>query len=110
EAVLGNEFRAFDPNQGVYTLELSLSARAAGTEVAGVFRHVSRHLGDRPKRFAIDWNAIGVRGLRRIDRGKTSLEVQGSITGVIEHPYVDYAWIGNVDVIARRALSERVGV
>src|SRR6266699_5561377 len=41
EAVLGNELRLFDPNQGNYTLEASASARAGGTEIAGVLHHVS---------------------------------------------------------------------
>ena len=51
EAVLGSEFRPFDPNQGNYTLEaFVVGARRASTEVAGVFHHVSRHLSDRPKR------------------------------------------------------------
>ena len=59
EAILGNEFRAFDPNQGNYTLELSTSVRLGQTEVAGVFNHVSRHLSDRPKRFPIAWNMAG---------------------------------------------------
>ena len=49
EAVLGDEFRAFDPNQGNYTLEASSSARVGDTEIAGVFHHVSRHLSDRPE-------------------------------------------------------------
>src|SRR5262249_19231243 len=41
EAVLGNEIRAFDPNQGNYTLEGSASVRAGATEIAGIFHHVS---------------------------------------------------------------------
>ena len=54
QAVLGSEYRPFDPNQGNYTLEVSSSARMGGrTEVAGVFHHVSRHLSDRPKREAV---------------------------------------------------------
>src|SRR5690242_20528994 len=44
EAVLGDEFRPFDPNQNNYTLEASTSARIRTTEVALVFHHVSRHL------------------------------------------------------------------
>ncbi|MES1254745.1 MAG: hypothetical protein ABUS56_04005, partial [Acidobacteriota bacterium] len=61
EAVLGDEFRAFDPNQGNYTLEVSSSARVSGTEVAAMFHHVSRHLSDRPKPFAVAWNVLGAR-------------------------------------------------
>src|SRR5205823_6086428 len=36
EAILGNEFRLFDPNQGNYTLEFSASARVRQTEIAAV--------------------------------------------------------------------------
>ena len=54
EAVLGNEFRLFDPNQGNYTLEVASSGRVSDDlEIVGVFHHVSRHLSDRPKRGAI---------------------------------------------------------
>ncbi len=37
EAVLGDEFRPFDPNQGNYTLEASSSARIGETEVSCCF-------------------------------------------------------------------------
>ena len=47
EAVLGDELQLFDPNQASYTLEVSVSARLRGTELAGVLHHVSRHLSDR---------------------------------------------------------------
>ena len=56
EAVLGDQFRLFDPNQGNYTLEVSSSFRAGGAEFAGVLHHVSRHLGDRANRLAIAMN------------------------------------------------------
>src|SRR5438128_2398173 len=46
EAVLGSEFRTFDPNQGNYTLEAASSVRAGDTEIVGMFHHVSRHLSD----------------------------------------------------------------
>ena len=36
QAVLGNEFRPFDPNQGNYTLEVSGSVRLGRTELVGV--------------------------------------------------------------------------
>src|SRR5437764_783665 len=41
EAVLGSEYRAFDPNQGNYILEASSSARVGQTEIVGFFHHVS---------------------------------------------------------------------
>ncbi len=110
EVVLGNEIRLFDPNQGNYTLEASASGRAGATELAGVFHHVSRHLSDRPKQFAIAWNVLGVRVLRRVKAGGTTFDIQGGAGRVVQRAYVDYAWTANVDVVIRRPVNERVGV
>ena len=44
EAVLGSEFRPFDPNQGIYILEPAGSWFVGRNEVSFVFHHVSRHL------------------------------------------------------------------
>jgi hypothetical protein len=110
QAILGSEFRIFDPNQGNYILETSTSGRIAGTEVAGVFHHESRHLSDRPKRFAIAWNWLGVRALRRIDVSGTTFEVQGSAGKITQHSYVDYAWTSDLDVVVRRPINPRVSV
>lgn len=110
EAVLGNEFRKFDPNQGNYTLDGSASVRAGGTEFAGVFHHVSRHFGDRPKRFAIAWNVLGVRALRRLATDAASLDLQATAGRVVQHSQVDYRWTGLVDVLARRSLTPVVGL
>jgi hypothetical protein len=92
EVLLGEEFRIFDPNQGNYTLATSLSARVRGIEVAGVFHHVSRHLSDRPKRQAIDWNMVGARARGEFSRGRTEVESRVDVRGVVQHSYVDYRW------------------
>lgn len=110
EAVLGDEFRAFDPNQGNYTLEVASSARVGRTEVVGVFHHVSRHLGDRPKRFAIAFNSLGARVLRRWSRDGTTLDMHVDVGVVTENAYVDYTWIGQTDVTVRRVVTPRAGV
>src|SRR3954470_4122480 len=89
EAVLGDEFRPFDPNQGNYTLEASSSARVNGTEIAVVFHHVSRHLSDRPKRFAIAWNVLGGRVLRRVEVSGVTVDVVASGGKVVQNSYVD---------------------
>ena len=71
QAVMGSEYRPFDPNQGNYTLEGFVSARVApDTEVAGIFHHVSRHLSDRPKAFAVAYNEIGGRLMRHQSLGR----------------------------------------
>ena len=92
ETVLGSEFRAFDPNQGNYVLEGSMSARRASIEVAAVFHHVSRHLSDRAKRFPVDWNMIGGRISGATTRGQAALRGRVDVRGVIQKTYVDYRW------------------
>ena len=61
QVVLGEEIRSFDPNQGNYILAGIVSARTRGFEIAGQLYHQSRHLADRPKEEAIDWNTLGGR-------------------------------------------------
>src|SRR5947208_14990377 len=53
EAVLGSEYRPFDPYQSNYLLEATGSIRSGKTEVLGVLSHVSRHIGDRFKPVAV---------------------------------------------------------
>ena len=92
QVITGDQFRAFDANQGNYILGGRVSARVGGTEVAGVFHHLSRHLSDRPKLQAVDWNMIGVRVGRPVQAGRVSLTTAVDIRGVVQHSYVDYRW------------------
>ncbi len=110
EAVLGTEYRAFDPNQGNYTLEASVAGRVRQTELAGVLHHVSRHLSDRPKRFAIDWNAAEVRIRRQLAYSATTIAIRATVGKIFQRSYVDYDWIGDLDITARRQVASRVGV
>jgi hypothetical protein len=111
EAVLGSEFRAFDPNQGIYILETSASGWVGDTEIAGVFHHVSRHISDRPKRYAIAWNVLGARVLRKFDLGAgTSVAVIASGGKIVQHADVDYNWNADFDVTVRHAVNPHVGV
>ena len=110
ETVMGSEFRAFDPNQGNYILEGSISARTDGLEAAGVFHHVSRHLSDRPKRSPVDWNMIGGRIDGAATRGRTALRGRVDARGVIQKTYVDYRWELDSNVAARVALRPRVAL
>lgn len=110
EVFLGDEIRAFDPNQGNYMLEASSSLRVGSTEVVGVFHHVSRHLSDRPKRVAIAWNTAGARLLHRwAPAGATTVDLNVDAARVVQSSEVDYTWIWQVDVLVRRALTARVG-
>jgi hypothetical protein len=110
EAVLGDEFRPFDPNQGNYTLEASSSVRAGKTEIVGFFHHVSRHLSDRPKRFSVAWNTLGARVLRRESIGPSTVDISVEAARVLQHSYVDYVWIGQADLMARLPLTAHFGL
>ena len=111
QAVLGSEYRPFDPNQGSYTLEGFISARvSADTEVAGIFHHVSRHLSDRPKPFAVAYNEVGGRVMRRLKLATSTIDVDLEGGRAVQHSYVDYTWLGEGDVLVRHPISERLGV
>lgn len=92
QAILGHEFRAFDPEQGNYVLEGSLSLRTSGVEASAVFYHQSRHLSDRPKRFAIDWNSFGGRVEKTLSHRAYSMDARADLRGVVYKSYVDYNW------------------
>src|SRR5258708_17066237 len=93
QAVLGSEYRPFDPNQGNYTLEVASSARVGDFEVVGVFHHVSRHLSDRPKRGAIAWNTVGARILKRVTVRGLTIDGQADLGRTTPHSYGDSIWI-----------------
>jgi len=107
--VLGSELRPFDPNQAYYVLEASGSYRAGATEVAVVFHHVSRHLSDRPKPFAVAWNVLGARVLRHAEAGRTTLDLRAGGGAIVQHSFVDYQWTADTDVVVRRGLTPHVG-
>jgi hypothetical protein len=111
QAVMGSEFRPFDPNQGNYILEASLSGRSgAATEAAVIFHHVSRHISDRPKTFAVAWNLLGGRFLQRATAGSTTVDVALEGGRVVQRSYVDYLWLGEVNLLVRRPLSAYAGL
>jgi hypothetical protein len=110
EAVVGDELRAFDPNQSIYTLETSSSIWIGTTEIAGVYHHVSRHLSDRPKTVPIAWNVLGARVLRRFALGDTTIAVRAGAGRVLAHATVDYRWTADFDVGVRHRLNDRVAL
>jgi hypothetical protein len=111
QAVMGSEYRPFDPNQANYTLEGFISARVApSTEVAGIFHHESRHLSDRPKAFAVAYNEIGARLMRRQTFGATTLDIDLEGGRAVQHSYVDYTWLGELQLLVRHPVSERLGL
>ena len=111
QAGMGSERQPFDPNQGNYTLEGFVSGRVApDTEIAGIFHHVSRHRSDRPKSFAIAYNEIGARLMRRLTAGTTTIDVDLEGGRTIQHSYVDYTWLGEAQLLVRRPITEKVGL
>jgi hypothetical protein len=110
QALLGNEFRPFDPYQSNYLLEAAGSVRVPRLEVFGVLSHVSRHLGDRPKRVAVAENSLGPRVLKRFTSGQTTFDVRGDWRKVIARAYDDYSWIGGGEVVVRRLVSANASI
>lgn len=110
QALLGNEFRPFDPYEGNYFLEAAGSVRAGATEFVGVLHHTSRHVGDRPKRFPIAWNKLDARVLRQVAVGGSTIDVRVAAGKVIARANVDYSWTGNLDVTVRHPLRPHVGL
>jgi hypothetical protein len=106
EAVLGSEYRPFDPNQGNYTLEAATSVRIPQiAEVVFDFHHVSRHLSDRPKREAVAWNIVGARVLKRITVVDTSIDVDLDGGLVVQNSFVDYSKVGELQLQVSRAVT-----
>ncbi len=108
EAVLGEQFRRFDANQGNYILDLSTSLRARGIEVAALFHHTSRHLSDRFKRNPIDWNMFGASVAHDARLGAMQIRTQGDLLGVLLKSNVDYSWEANGGVSIRVPLRPHV--
>ena len=108
EAMLGEQLQLFDPNQGNYMLDVSLSYRVRAAEFAGVFHHISRHLSDRPKRFPIDWNMLGARGSYDAARGATHLQLDGRALWTLARSYVDYQGELGLTASLQRDVGPRV--
>jgi len=110
QAGLGEKFQPFDPVQGNYTVDGVLSTRFKGLYVAGVFHHLSRHLGDRAKEEPVDWNMMGGRVGAQFTRGRTDVEARFDLLGSILKTNVDYAWEMHTGVRLHRPLYRAVGV
>jgi hypothetical protein len=110
QAILGDEFRHFDPNQGNYILSGSSSLRTAHAEVAGVFYHQSRHLADRLNRVAVAWNMMGVRVQRPMTAGRVRVDGRVDVRGVVAKSFVDYRWEVETAVRSDVQIRPAVGV
>ena len=110
QAMLGEEFRAFDPNQGNYTLEGALTTRIRDLVVGPVLYHQSRHLGDRSKDEPIDWNMAGGRVGGLWERGPARIDSRVDLRWVFNKTYVDYQWELDGGVAAQYQVHPRVSV
>jgi hypothetical protein len=110
EIVLAQELQRFDPYFNNYTFDVLGGRQVGQLEVAGVFRHVSKHLGDRPKRFLIAWNEVGVQVTRRWQTGAHDLQARVRGLGVFIKHDVDYQGEIGGDLLWRRRVSPRVAI
>ena len=110
QVVMGDELKAFDPNQGNYILEGSASGRFPGVELAAVFYHQSRHLSDRAKTQPVDWNMLGVRARRAWIAGPMHVDARADVRGSVQRTLVDYRWELDARARADRVLRPGVGV
>jgi hypothetical protein len=110
QALLGEEFRPFDPYQSNYRLEGSASTFFARTEVALLVNHVSRHLGDRPNRRTIAQNSVGPRVMHRFGTDQTWADVRIEARKVTARSYVDYTWMNLAEITVRHRVSPSVSL
>jgi hypothetical protein len=83
ETTLGNERRAFDATQTNYHLQLGVRRHFRRLVGELYFDHVSRHVVDREKTRAVDWNALGARA--GLDLGDAFLGVPTRVSLGIGH-------------------------
>lgn len=110
QAILGEEFRPFDPTQGNYVLAGELTARSHGVEAGAVFFHESRHLSDRAKRQPVDWNMLGARVETGGRAGRMKVDARGDVRGVVQKSFVDYRWEVATDGRMEYALHDPVAL
>ena len=108
QVVLGEEIRSFDPNQGNYILAGYVSARTRMFEVSGELYHQSRHLADRPKEEAIDWNMLGGRVRKPFKYRAATFDARADVRGVFMKTTVDYEW--ELDAALRSDVKVHPGV
>jgi hypothetical protein len=106
ETIIGNTRRGFDATQANYDLETGARWRWHGLIVNPFFHHTSRHLVDREKAPAVDWNILGA-GL------ESGLGRRAHVGGTVGHTTLDsivgYRWEltghGDVDLYRRGGMA-----
>jgi hypothetical protein len=90
ETIIGTERRTFDANQANYHLAFAARVAAGRYEVTPFFHHVSRHVVDRPKAQAVDWNMVGVRASVPLPDGRGRVTL--GVGHTIQVSLVGYGW------------------
>ena len=112
ESIFGQQIRAIDPNQGNYTVDLSTWWRTVipGAELGATFHHVSRHLSDREKEFAIAWNMVGFQFTSPLVLGGWDVDMGYRLLKILQRSFVDYTGEIGGSVQASRPLHRRVSL
>ena len=106
ETIIGREKRTFDANQANYHLEGGARIRFGRHLFDPFFHHVSRHLVDRPKVDAVDWNLVGLRVAGPLPGAFSSTgRYAASVAHTVQWSKVSYHWeltaLLEVDVLSR---------
>jgi hypothetical protein len=110
ESVLGHQLQRFDPIFNNYTIDAAGGWRRADLEVMLRFHHISRHLGDRPKRYGIAWNMVGPQVNWHRTRPGLDLQLRGWALGTVAWYSVDYAADLGADALVERPLHPRLSL
>ncbi|HUG53284.1 MAG TPA: hypothetical protein VMR21_06775 [Vicinamibacteria bacterium] len=108
ETIIGGTRRAFDASQANYHLETGARRKLGGVTVNPFFHHVSRHLSDREKAPAVDWNVLGVR-LAAVVGGPRRVRLGAGIGHTTLASLVGYRWEltahGDADLLQRESYA-----
>ena len=112
EGIIGEQLRAIDPNQGNYTVDASVWWRTfvPDAELGVTFHHVSRHLIDRDKEFAIAWNMVGFQYVSPLRIGGWDLDIGYRALKVLQRSFVDYTAEVGGSIQAVRVVHPRVSL
>ena len=92
ETVLGNTRRTFDATQANYHLEVGAWLKLGERKVSLFFHHVSRHVVDRPKPEAVDWNVLGARVMAPLPWAALPGRLTLGVGHTTQESSVGYGW------------------